>query len=79
MGKREDHLAEFRYQALKSGSVLLYWKWRHIKTLSGVKAGRFLDKISEADPQTAMQLMAKATGNFKRGNEKLPSITDRKR
>jgi hypothetical protein len=71
MEKREIHLAEFSYQALNSGKVLLFWKGRKIKTLAGMEAAQFLDKMNQADPQTGLLLMAKATGNFKRGNERL--------
>jgi hypothetical protein len=74
MEKSESHLAEFDYQALSSGKVLLFWKGRLIKTLAGMEAARFLDKINLADSKTTLLLIAKATGNFKRGNERLTPI-----
>ena len=75
MDSRNNHLADFSYKAVKSGNILLYWKGRLIKTLSGNEAALFLDKINQADPESAQLLMAKATGNFKRGNER-PSPPD---
>lgn len=33
---------------------------------------RFLDRVRVADAAEAQQLMARATGNFKRGNERQP-------
>ncbi|MGH8952249.1 MAG: hypothetical protein ACRDX9_12560 [Acidimicrobiia bacterium] len=36
-------------------------------TLRGEAAGRFLSRVAEGDPQ---QVMARATGNYKRGNER---------
>jgi len=74
MEKSESHLAEFDYQALSSGKVLLFWKGRLIKTLAGTEAVRFLDKINQADSKTTLLLIAKATGNFKRGNERSSPI-----
>ena len=70
MGKSESNLAEFNYQAVSSGKILLFWKGRLIKTLAGMEAARFLDKINQADAKTTLLLIAKATGNFKRGNER---------
>jgi hypothetical protein len=70
MLEQDDHLQDFSYREIKSGQVLLYWKGRHIKTLSRIEAGRFLDKINQADSREALLLMAKVTGNFKRGNER---------
>jgi hypothetical protein len=43
-----------------------------VTTLAGKEAERFLAKIA-ADPGAAQMVMAKATGNFKRGNERRPT------
>ena len=60
----------FSYQVTKENLVFLFWYHRHIKTLQGKAAQSFLAKITEADQKAAQLLMAKATGNFKRGNER---------
>lgn len=39
---------------------------RHATTLRGEKATKFLDQVRTRDPQN---LMARVTGNYKRGNE----------
>ncbi len=70
MQKREAHLAEFDFRETKSGKVLLYWKGKLIKTLSSMEASRFLDRMGQADSESARLLLAKTTGNFKRGNER---------
>lgn len=60
----------FRFRALKDGRVFFYYEEKHVVTLAGDKAQRFLQR---ADGQTGEQLqllMAKATKNFKRGNER---------
>ena len=61
----------FDFQETKDGRILLYWEGKHIKTLKGKAAQKFLAQIDSAADEFAEQLiMAKATGNFKRGNER---------
>lgn len=61
----------FGYRITKANRVLLYYHDRHIKTLKGNAADKFQKRIADASDFEAQLLMAKATGNFKRGNEKL--------
>jgi hypothetical protein len=63
----------FDYRLTKDGRVMLYWQDKHIKTLAGKEAQRFIEKIDGLDDHDAQLLMAKATGNFKRGNERTAS------
>jgi len=67
-GKLEDDV--FSYQAAKDGRVMLSWLGKHIKTLAGKDAEKFLARIDGLDGAEAQLVLAKATGNFKRGNEK---------
>lgn len=60
----------FKYRALKDGKVLIYWRGRHVTTQAGSAALKFLRKIEGLDGKAAQLVMAKATGNFKRGNER---------
>ncbi|MEH7383395.1 hypothetical protein V7138_23250 [Bacillus sp. JJ1533] len=62
----------FTYQITKSGMVLVYYSGKQIKIIKGKEAERLLAKIKEVeDDKTKIQLLlAKVTGNFKRGNEK---------
>ncbi|HRE47759.1 MAG TPA: hypothetical protein PLD47_08540 [Aggregatilineales bacterium] len=60
----------FSYQTLKDGRVLISWHSRLVVTLKGEKAKKFLTRMEDADPTAAQLIMAKATGNFKRGNER---------
>jgi hypothetical protein len=57
----------FAYTVRKNGEVAITHERRHATTLRGVKARKFLDQVETADPQ---QLMARVTGNYKRGNER---------
>ena len=60
----------FTYQATKSGKVFLFWGGKRIKVLDGEAAQKFLAKIDGLDEADAQLVMAKETGNFKRGNER---------
>jgi hypothetical protein len=57
----------FSYQARKNGDVAITHNGRHTTTLRGSKAELFLTDVDSTDPQ---QLMARVTGNYKRGNER---------
>jgi hypothetical protein len=48
--------------------VVITHRGRKAATLRGDAATRFLLSVEHGDPQ---QLMARATGNYKRGNERL--------
>ncbi len=60
----------FSYRARKDGSVEILWKGRRATALSGKLAERFLEQAPAEDEHGKQLLMAKATGNFKRGNER---------
>ncbi len=60
----------FAFQPTKGGRVRISFHGRVVVTLAGVDAERFLSRASDADEQRLQLLMAKATGNFKRGNER---------
>ena len=60
----------FSYRERKDGTVALYWKRVPATTLGGKLAENFLTAAAEAGEDELQLLMAKATGNFKRGNER---------
>ena len=60
----------FTYRATKDKKVFIYWNGRQVKVLNSENALTFIDEISEAEGKEAQLIMAKATGNFKHGNEK---------
>ncbi len=75
--KREDarnRLAEgiFSYRSFKDGRVAISWHGKQVTILKGKAAQSFLSKIADCDDYQAQLLMAKATGNFKHGNERDP-------
>ena len=69
---KKDPLAHepFTYRALKGGRVMLFYEGRAVETLTGRVATRFLEQVVQATPPQAQVLMARATKNFKRGNER---------
>jgi hypothetical protein len=60
----------FSYRALKNGSVLLEHHGRTVKTISDDEAERFLKRITDLEGLEEQLVLAKLTGNFKRGNER---------
>ncbi|MGH3022053.1 MAG: hypothetical protein ACRDNI_00220 [Gaiellaceae bacterium] len=63
-------VGEFGWQATKDGRVRISWRGRVVTTLRGDPAARFLRQAETADEETVQGLLARATGNFKRGNER---------
>lgn len=62
----------FTYQISKDKKVFIYWSGKQVKILKGKEAQKFIDKITGLDDKGVQLVMAKATGNFKRGNERQP-------
>ncbi len=57
----------FAFTMRKNGDVVITHHGRHATTLRGAKAHDFLSQSGQRDPQ---ELMARLTGNYKRGNER---------
>jgi hypothetical protein len=60
----------FSYRVSKDGKVFIYWHGKQVTILKNPAAQEFISKITDLDDQQAQLAMAKATGNFKRGNER---------
>ncbi len=60
----------FTYQVNKENKMFIYWRGKQVKVLKGKEAQRVLDKITGLDRKGVQLMMAKVTGNFKRGNER---------
>lgn len=61
----------FSYAVRADGSIVISYHAAPVTLLRGKSAVRFATRIEGADPAAAQQLMARATGSFKRGNERL--------
>jgi hypothetical protein len=68
MGKEQ-----FLYRITKNGKLFVYW---HGGTgeceivLKGTRAERLIRELPRMDPELQQLALARATGNFKRGNER---------
>ena len=60
----------FAYHMTKNGKVFIEYEGRTVTTLQGKPAQKFLQRIATVSSQGAQLIMAKLTGNFKRGNER---------
>lgn len=67
MGLTDD---PFDYQWTKSGSLLVYRGGKLIVTVSGAKADAVRDRLG-VDPERDQQILARITGNYRRGNERI--------
>lgn len=66
----------FTCRRWKNGDVVISRHGRVVTTLRGDAATDFLSEVGAGDAQ---QLMARVTGNYKRGNERLASQHPRNR
>ncbi len=60
----------FSYATRSDGSIVISYRTAPVTILRGRSADRFSARMSGADAAAAQQLMARATGNFRRGNER---------
>ena len=60
----------FSYAVRADGSIVIRYHAAPVTLLRGKAADRFVTRMATADAAAAQQLMARATGNFKRGNER---------
>ncbi|MFZ9681888.1 MAG: hypothetical protein ACO3DQ_01585 [Cephaloticoccus sp.] len=61
--------AGFSYRRQQDGAVALFHHGRPAATLRHRAAEEFLDEVTDLDDASAQELMARLTGNYKRGNE----------
>ena len=69
----------FGYRVRRNGELEILHHGRMASTLRGSDADDFLAEVETADEGDAQQLMARITGNYKRGNERLASQHPRNR
>ena len=60
----------FAYKVSKDNKILIYWHGKQVTILNEKESNKFLAQIKNADTKGIQLIMAKATGNFKHGNEK---------
>jgi hypothetical protein len=63
----------FSYRLGKDNTVFIDYKGKHVFTLSGSRAQKFIAELDDMGETEIQLTLAKVTGNFKRGNEKQSS------
>jgi extradiol dioxygenase family protein len=66
----------FSYRTGKDGKVFIDWYGKQVMILKGKQAQNFMSKVEGLESREAQLVMAKITGNFKRGNERQPQKGD---
>ena len=59
----------FSHKGTRLGEVHIFRDGKQVATLRGKVAAKFLAKVQGADDSAVQQVCARATGNYKRGNE----------
>jgi len=67
MGLEDD---PFDWRVTKDGQLLVSRGNRVVTTVRGSAAAKLLGKLETVGDDEAQQLLARATGNYKRGNER---------
>lgn len=67
-GKLEE--TPFSYHVRKDGALELRYGGRVVKTVRGAEASALAARLAGLPPAEVQLALAKATGNFKRGNER---------
>ncbi len=60
----------FSYSLNKDGKMMISYQGKNILILKGKKAGQMAKKLENKSDFDQQLVLAKLTGNFKRGNEK---------
>jgi len=60
----------FSYRVHKDGLVRVFWEGKCVLTLGGARGEKLASDLAAADESGIQCLLQRATGNFKRGNER---------
>jgi hypothetical protein len=68
--RSKDPLADdpFAYRITKDARVLIDRAGRTVAVVAGKDAALLVSKLAKADARAVQQLLARATGNYRRGN-----------
>lgn len=67
MGLEDD---PFAWRVTADGAVLVSRGGRRVVTVAGARGAKLATQLETASDEHAQQLLARATGNYKRGNER---------
>ncbi len=60
----------YTYRLSKEDKVFIYWHGKQVMILKNKEAERFIRRAENINADELQLVMAKVTGNFKRGNER---------
>lgn len=60
----------FTFTTHRGEMVRIFWQGRCIMTIGGHRGRALSAQLADASPADAQRLLQRATGNFKRGNER---------
>jgi len=60
----------FEWQVTADSRVLVSRGGRQVVVVAGARGSKLAAQLDTADDERAQQLLARATGNYKRGNER---------
>jgi hypothetical protein len=60
----------FTHRITGDGKVLISWQGRVVTTVAGANARKLIEQLDCSDRRETQHLLARATGNFKHGNER---------
>ena len=63
----------FEWRVTADAKVLVSRSGKQIVVVAGARGAKLAAQLETADEEQAQQLLARATGNYKRGNEKRPA------
>lgn len=66
----QENLELFSFKVSKDDKVMIYYSGKLIMTFSGKKGKSLYSKLTNKTEEQQQMILAKLTGNFKRGNEK---------
>jgi hypothetical protein len=67
---RLENDAPFDYSFTKDGKLFIKYEGKIVKTLKGKPAEKLNKELADSDQMGAQLILAKQTGNFKKGNER---------
>ena len=63
----------FEWRVTADAKVLVSRSGKQVVVVAGARGAKLAAQLETADEEQAQQLLARATGNYKRGNEKRPA------
>lgn len=67
----------FTYKIRKGNKVFIYYYGKRIMILTQQRALQLIEDLEYADAEEEQYLLARITGNFKRGNERESKLKDK--